>query len=89
MLKCARENQKEVYEHLYTKMCTGPESGSRDSVVGIATGCGLDDRGVRVRVVIGLRTIFSSRLPDRLWGPLSLLSMGTGGSFPTGKAAGA
>jgi hypothetical protein len=34
----------------------------RDSVVGIATGYGLDDQGVRVRVPVGSR-IFSS--PDR------------------------
>jgi hypothetical protein len=60
---------------------------SRDSVVGIATGYGLDDRGVEVRVPIGTR-IFSSRRPDRLWGPHNLL-MGTGCSFPGGKAAGA
>jgi hypothetical protein len=33
--------------------------GSRDSVVGIATGYGLDDRGVGLRVPIGPR-IFST-----------------------------
>jgi len=32
---------------------------------------------------------FSSTRPDLLWGPPSLLSMGTRGSFPGGKAAGA
>jgi hypothetical protein len=32
---------------------------SRDSVVGIATGYGLDDRGVGVRVPVGSR-VFSS-----------------------------
>jgi hypothetical protein len=46
---------------------------SRDSVVGIATGYGLDDRGVGVRIVVGSR-IFSSPLrPDWLWGPPSRL----------------
>jgi hypothetical protein len=33
--------------------------GSRGSVVGIATGYGLDDRGVKVQVPVG-STIFSS-----------------------------
>jgi hypothetical protein len=46
---------------------------SRDSVVGIATGYGLDDRGVGVRVPV----IFSSpSRPDRLWGPPNLLPNG-------------
>jgi hypothetical protein len=49
-------------------------SKSRDSAVGIATGYGLDDRGIGVRVPVGA-TIFTSpyRL-DWLWGPPSLLS---------------
>jgi hypothetical protein len=43
--------------------------GSRDSVVGIATGYWLDDRGVGVRVAVGSR-IFSSPLrPYRVRGP--------------------
>jgi hypothetical protein len=54
---------------------------SRDSSVGIATGYGLDDRGVGVRVPVGLR-IFSPRRPDRLWGPPSLLSKGYRGLIP-------
>jgi hypothetical protein len=37
----------------------------RDSVVGITTGYGLDDRGVGVRVPVGLRIFFSPRRPDR------------------------
>jgi hypothetical protein len=44
---------------------------SQDSVVGIATGYGLDDRGVGVRVPVGSR-IFSSRRLDRLLGPTQL-----------------
>jgi hypothetical protein len=62
---------------------------SRDSVVGLATGYGLDDRGVGVRVPVVVR-IFSS--PSRQTGsgvhPASY-RMGTGGSFPGSKAAGA
>jgi hypothetical protein len=65
-------------------------STSRDSAVGIATGYGLYDSGVGVRVSVEA-TIFTSpcRL-DRLLGvhPASY-PMGTGGSFLGGKAAGA
>jgi hypothetical protein len=42
---------------------------SLDSAVGIATGYGLDDRGVGVRVPAGSRIFSSSRRPDRLLGP--------------------
>jgi hypothetical protein len=49
---------------------------SRDNVVGIATGYGLEDWGVGVRVPVGSRIFFSSCLPDGLWGPPSLLSNG-------------
>jgi hypothetical protein len=42
---------------------------SRASVVTIATGYGLDDRGVGVRVPVGgSRTFSSSRHPDWMWG---------------------
>jgi hypothetical protein len=41
----------------------------RDSAVGIATGYGLDDRGVGVRVPVGARIFTSPCRPDRLWGP--------------------
>jgi hypothetical protein len=37
--------------------------GSRDSVVGIATGYGLDDRGVGVRVPVGWRIFYTSSRP--------------------------
>jgi hypothetical protein len=49
---------------------------SRDSAVGIATGYGLDDQGVGVRVSVGARIFTSPCLSDRLWGPPSLLSIG-------------
>jgi hypothetical protein len=41
---------------------------------GIATGYGLDDRGIRVLVPLGSRIFISPYHPDRLWGPPSLLS---------------
>jgi hypothetical protein len=42
-------------------------SDMRDSVTGIATGYGLDDRGVGVRVPVGSRIFSSPSRPDRLW----------------------
>jgi hypothetical protein len=57
------------------------------SAVGIATGYGLDDRGVGVRVPIGLRMFTSPRRSDRLWGLPSLSNGATSDYFPEGKAA--
>jgi hypothetical protein len=59
---------------------------SEDSSVGIATGYGLDDRWFGVRVPVGSRIFFSPRRPDRLWGPLSLLSIGYRSLFRQGKS---
>jgi hypothetical protein len=56
---------------------------SRDSVVGIATGYGLDDGGVVVRVPVGSRIFSSPRCPNQLWGPPNL-SNGYRGLFPRG-----
>jgi hypothetical protein len=44
---------------------------SRDIAVGIATGYGLDDRGVGIRVPVESRIFSSPRRPDRFWGPHS------------------
>jgi hypothetical protein len=49
---------------------------SQDNVLGIATGYGLDERQVGVRVPVESRIFSSRRHPVRLWGPLNLLSNG-------------
>jgi hypothetical protein len=55
-----------------------------DSAVGIATGYGLDDRGVWIRVQVVSRIFSSPRHPHRLLGPPNLLSNGYRGLFPRG-----
>jgi hypothetical protein len=62
---------------------------SLDSTIGIATGYGLDDGEVGVRVLVGSRIFTSPCRPDRLWGPPNFLYNGYRGHFPGGKAAGA
>jgi hypothetical protein len=64
--------------------CCTIRSGSRDSAVGKATGYGLYDRGVGVRVAVRSRIFSSPRRSDRFWGPPSLLSNGYRGVFPGG-----
>jgi hypothetical protein len=57
---------------------------SRGSVVGIATGYGLKDRGVGVQVPVGSRIFSSPRLSDRLWDPPNLLFNGYRGKVGRG-----
>jgi hypothetical protein len=53
--------------------------------IGIATGYGLDDRGVGIRDLVRSRIFSSPRHPDRFWGLYpAFYPMGTGGTFPRG-----
>jgi hypothetical protein len=51
----------ELFLHTFYTKC-----GARNSIFGIATGYGLADRGVRVRVLVGSRIFSSLRHLDRL-----------------------
>jgi hypothetical protein len=61
---------------------------SRDSAVGIATGYGMDDRGVGVRVPVVSRIVFTSSRPA-LGVHSTSYPFGTGSSLPEVKPAGA
>jgi hypothetical protein len=58
------------------------EINSRGGAVGLASGYGLDDRLVGVRVTAGSRSFASPYRPDRLWVPPSFLSNGYHERFP-------
>jgi hypothetical protein len=60
------------------------ERGSRDCVVGIATGYGLDDRGFGVRVPVRSKIFSSPRYSYQFWGLPSLLSNGYRGPLSPG-----
>jgi hypothetical protein len=65
---------------------------SRDTVVGRATGCGMYDRGVKVRVQVVTKFSVSPLRSDRFWGLPSFLFngyRGGGEAFPGGEVAGA
>jgi hypothetical protein len=62
-------------------------SCSRDSSVGIALGYGLDDRGSRVQFPVGAgKFSIHHRVPNGSGAHPASYPMGTGGSFPGGKA---
>jgi hypothetical protein len=75
-----------VLASIYYFLCW-PIFWSRGSSVGIATGYGLDDGGVEVRVPVGSRIFSSPCRPDRLWGPPNLLSIGYWGVKRPGREA--
>jgi hypothetical protein len=63
---------------------------NRDSSVGIAQGYGLDDRGSRVRLSAGAGNfLLHHRVQTSSGAHPASYPMGTRGSFPGGKAAGA
>jgi hypothetical protein len=62
---------------------------SLDSTVGTATGYGLGDRGLGVRIPVDSRIFSSPNRPDLLWGSPNLLSSGYRRLSSGGKAAGA
>jgi hypothetical protein len=83
ILLCALSNDANLHSLL-------ERGGSRDSSVGIALGYGLDDRGSRVRFPAGVGNFSLHHRVHNVSGvhPASY-PMGTRGSFPGGKAAGA
>jgi hypothetical protein len=59
-------------------------------IVSMALGYGLDDRGSRVRFPMGARSFsLHHRIQNDSGAHPASYPMGTGGSFPGGKAAGA
>jgi hypothetical protein len=62
---------------------------SRESVVGIATGYGLDDQRVGDRVLVGARIFPAPCRADGSGVHPTSYPMVAGGSFPAGKLAGA
>jgi hypothetical protein len=65
---CVCLSRKEWLIFIYLSEVLHGAHRSRDSVVDIATGYGLDDRGVGVRIPVGTRVFSSPRSPDRFWG---------------------
>jgi hypothetical protein len=82
-----QRNVAPQYNRQRSFKCTEP-TWSRDGVVGIATGYGLDDRRLGFRVPVRSRTSSFPRHRDRVWGPSSLPSDVCQGFLPGGKAVG-
>jgi hypothetical protein len=57
---------------------------SRDGIIVIATGYGLEDRRIGVRVPVESRIFSSPRRSDRFCGPPNLLSNGLSGTLSPG-----
>jgi hypothetical protein len=73
-----------------TIFCISVFPESRDSSVGIALGYGLGDRGSTVRLPAGAGNFsLRHRVQNGSGAHPASYPMGTGGSFPGGKAAGA
>jgi hypothetical protein len=54
----------------------------------MATGYGMEDGGVGIRVPVGSRIFTSPYRLDRLWYPLGLLANGNRGVFSGGEVGG-
>jgi hypothetical protein len=78
ILTCLHMGQTPSIENLNTNLISLTWSWlmSSGSSVGIATGYGLDDRQIRVRVPVGSRILNTSYRSDKLWGPSRLLPTG-------------
>jgi hypothetical protein len=64
---------------MYTvSLYNGMWFGGWDSAVGIVTGYRLDERGVRVQVLVGPRIFSSPCCSDRFWGHPASYPTGTG-----------
>jgi hypothetical protein len=85
--KTDRQVAAQAYRWLFTNTTT-EFSRSSDSVVGVATGYGLDDREVGVRAPVGARIFSFPCHPDRLWDRPNLLYNGYRGFFPGLKRQG-
>jgi hypothetical protein len=90
---CSRSNTEyinplHVRQHLNYIFKFGSYVKENGSTLGIATGYGLNDRGVRVRVLVWTRLFSSSRRPHRLWGRPISYPTGTEGSFSGSITAG-
>jgi hypothetical protein len=83
---------KNLQSHLfkiYFNIILSYTARSRDNVVGIAIGHGLDGREVGVWVPVGARFFFLHVVQTDSWAHPSSYTIGTGATFCGGKAAGA